>query len=111
MIESQQSVCERHGVDFTPSEDTRMVGISESALRGEIPLHGLRHPPESGTTGWFIWSGDYSEADDFFKPLHLYHLQEDCPAALPYLALPLGWRFLVAPGYADVWFDSSLLDI
>ncbi len=88
-----------------------MVGISESALRGEIPLHGLRHPPESGTTGWFIWSGDYSEADDFFKPLHLYHLQEDCPAALPYLALPLGWRFLVAPGYADVWFDSSLLDI
>ncbi|WP_157222300.1 hypothetical protein [Novosphingobium sp. AP12] len=111
MIEAQQSVCERLGVHFTPPEDSFTVGISESALRGQMPLHGLRHPFKSGSTGWFIWSGDYSEADDFFKPVHLYHLREDCPAVLPYLALPPGWRFLVAPGFEDVWSDSNLLNI
>jgi hypothetical protein len=29
----------------------------------------------------------------------------------PYLALPPGWRFLIAPDYEDVWFDESLLHI
>ncbi len=28
---------------------------------------------------------------------------------LPYLGLPPGWRFLVAPGYVDVWEDPALL--
>ncbi|MCJ2182184.1 hypothetical protein MTR62_05655 [Novosphingobium sp. 1949] len=111
MIEAQQGICKRYGADFTPPEDSCVVGISDSALCGEMPLHGLRHPFEKGSTGWFIWSGDYSNADDFFKPVHLYHLQEDCPAALPYLALPPGWRFLIAPEYEDVWSDSSLLNI
>ena len=110
-MEQQRAVCRRYGAEFMPPEETYKVGISESALRGEIPLHGLRHPPESGTTGWFIWSGEYSAEDDFFKPLHLYHLEQDCPAALPYLALPPGWRFLVAPGHRDVWFDGNLLDL
>jgi hypothetical protein len=27
------------------------------------------------------------------------------------LGLPPGWRFLIAPGYLDVWYDASLLDI
>ncbi|WP_432444553.1 immunity protein Imm33 domain-containing protein [Rhizobium leguminosarum] len=34
--------------------------ISDSALRGDLPLNGLRHPPEAGTNGWFIWGGEYS---------------------------------------------------
>jgi hypothetical protein len=29
----------------------------------------------------------------------------------PYLALPPGWRFLLAPGYEDVWYDPTLLDL
>jgi hypothetical protein len=27
-----------------------------------------------------------------------------------YLALPAGWRFLLAPDHEDVWFDVNLLD-
>lgn len=44
-------------------------------------------------------------------PLHVGHLAEWCPDALPYLALPPGWRFLIAPGYEDVWEDPALFDI
>ncbi|WP_425328639.1 immunity protein Imm33 domain-containing protein [Rhizobium changzhiense] len=74
------------------------------------PINGLRHPPEAGTSGWFIWGGqEFSTASDFFKPLHIHHLQERCNAVLPYLALPPGWRFLIVPDYEDVWYDSSLL--
>lgn len=26
------------------------------------------------------------------------------------LGLAEGWRFLIAPGHEDVWYDASLLD-
>ena len=47
---------------------------------------------------------------DFFKPLHVEH-REYMPAAVAHLCLPPGWRFLLAPGYEDVWADSTLLDV
>ncbi|WP_455710522.1 immunity protein Imm33 domain-containing protein [Rhizobium brockwellii] len=62
--------------------------ISDSALRGDLPLNGLRHPPEAGTNGWFIWGGEYSTDPEFFKPIHVSHLKETCPAVTPHLALP-----------------------
>ena len=30
-------------------------------------------------------------------------------STLPYLGLAPGWRFLIAPGYEDVWYDEKLL--
>ena len=109
MDDEQRTVCERYGAGVMAPEVTYKVGVSESALRGEWPLNGLRHAPESGTTGWFLWSGELSDDPDFFKPIHFYHLLAGCPAALPFMALPPGWRFLVAPGYEDVWYDDDLL--
>jgi hypothetical protein len=44
-----------------------------------------------------------SQADDFFLPLHTRHLTTRLPEVLPYLALPPGWRILIAAGYEEVW--------
>ena len=44
-------------------------------------------------------------------PLHVGHLAERLPDVMPYLALPPGWRFLLAPGREDVWYDESLLNV
>jgi hypothetical protein len=30
---------------------------------------------------------------------------------LPYLALPPGWRFFLATGVEDAWYDPKLLDV
>ena len=75
------------------------------------PVHGLRHPPEGDTTGWYIWSGEFLEDPDFFEPFHVAHLSKDVPLVVPYLALPPGWRFLLAGGHEDVWHDESLLKV
>lgn len=73
-------------------------------------MNGLRHPPANGTCGWYIWAGEeLSKSADFFQPLHVEHLAERCPLALTFLALPPGWRFLIAPGQEEVWFDATLL--
>ncbi len=85
--------------------------MSANVREGIWPINGLRHAPEGNSCGWYIWAGDdLSQDPDFFAPLHVAHLSEWCPAVLPYLELAPGWRFLIAPGYEDVWFDSSLLD-
>ncbi|TWD77279.1 hypothetical protein FB547_110241 [Variovorax beijingensis] len=75
-----------------------------------LPVNGLRHPPTTGTSGWYIWAGEeLSTEADFFKPLHIEHLDGWAPEIKKYLGLPPGWRFLIAPGYEDIWFDEKLL--
>jgi len=109
----QLAVCARFGVKpDVPSGDSR-VGIAPNARQSELwPLNGLRHRPEHGTSGWYIWRGEHlSQADDFFESLHTSHLSGWCPDAIRFLGLPPGWRFLVAPGHEDVWHDETLLNV
>lgn len=109
MDREQAKLCLRYDAVPMPAAPSSILGISESALRGDLPLNGLRHPPGAGVNGWYIWGGEYSTAPEFFKPMHFAHLNERCPASIRYLALPPGWRFLAALDYEDVWFDSGLV--
>ncbi len=104
-------------IDVPNAESSRplpneMLGLAVETVR-LIPTNGLRHPPEEGTCGWYIWGGDeLSEAADFFSPIHVQHLGDYLPNILPYLDLPPGYRFLIDnKGRKDVWFDQSLLDV
>jgi hypothetical protein len=40
--------------------------------------------------------------------MHASHLGDYVPELMRYLALPPGWRVLLAPGQVDVWFDQSI---
>ena len=111
LTESQYAVCARYGVVPVPAEPHLNVGLAREVRTGAWPLHGLRHPPGPTDTGWYLWAGDWSEDADFFEPLHVSHLDEIRPEVVPFLALPPGSRFLLAPDYQDVWEDRSLLDI
>jgi len=112
VLQTQRDVCERFGASFLESADNLRVGVSRNVGSGLFPVNGLRHPPDSGTTGWFIWAGEELSSDPlFFESIHVSHLKERCPEVLPYLGLTPGWRFLLAPSYEDVWYDESLLKI
>ncbi|MCA9395272.1 MAG: hypothetical protein KC900_13815 [Candidatus Omnitrophica bacterium] len=109
----QREICEKYGtLNFTPPEHMR-VGINENVRTSLQPINGLRNPVEGIASGWFIWAGEeWSDADDFFKPICISHLEDWCPQVIKYLALPPGYRFLIDDkGYEDVWYDEKLLDI
>ena len=108
--DDQLAICQRYGAIFEAADNDTVVGLSRNVRPSAFPLHGLRHLPTGQTCGWYIWAGDYSDADDFFEPVHVAHLTELCPHVLPYLGLAPGWRFLLAPDYADVWYDVALLN-
>lgn len=106
----QKKICEKYGVDYFPAPPDMKIGIALNVREGLMPINGLRHPPKGDTTGWYIWAGEELPDDpDFFKPLHVSHLENWCPVVLKFLGLPPGWRFLVAGEYEDVWYDDSLL--
>ncbi|HEV7764359.1 MAG TPA: hypothetical protein VGQ76_05115 [Thermoanaerobaculia bacterium] len=110
-IALQRDVCHAHLTAYAPCDPSAKVGISSSALRCELPLNGLRHPPAGDRCGWYIWGGtEFSTSPEFFKPMHVHHLAEERPEVLPYLALPPGWRFRITPESEDIWFDHSLLE-
>lgn len=112
IIKFQLEECSKQQVPFLESPYYLMVGLSKNFNAKQLPINGLRHPPEGVTTGWYIWSGEeFSNEPDFFEPVHCIHLQERCPEIIKYLGLPPGWRFLVAGSYQDVWSDEDLFNV
>ena len=110
VTDDQKKICERFRATYLAASTDSKLGLATSTLPG-TPVNGLRHKPTPGTTGWYIWAGEVlSSDDDFFEPMHVAHLETRLPEVLPYLGLGPGWRFLIAPGYEDVWFDESLLE-
>lgn len=106
----QQEICQRFRVTPIAAPQDMKVGVSRNVRDGMHPINGLRHSPAGDTTGWYIWAGEeLSDDPDFFVPVHVSHISDWCPHVLAYLALPPGWRFLLAPGHEDVWFDSSIV--
>jgi hypothetical protein len=105
----KEDLAREHGYEPCPALEWEKVGVASNVRSGLQPINGVRCLPENGTTGWYIWAGETMSNDpDFFEPLHVAHLQEWCPAVIPFLELPPGWRFLIAPGYQDVWFDHEV---
>jgi hypothetical protein len=106
----QRLICQRYGTHCDPPSADLKAGVARGTV-GMIPVNGLRHRVEHGTSGWYIWGGlELSQADDFFDPLCHAHLKDYFALALPFLALPPGWRFLTDGAYVDVWYDATLLD-
>lgn len=106
----QLTVCRNYGAEFFETAAYMKVGIAQNVRENRYPVNGLRLAPEGDTSGWYIWAGEQmSTESDFFMPLHVIHLKQWCEHVLPYLGLPPGWRFLLAPGYVDVWYDAELL--
>ncbi len=110
--ELQQAICRKYGAEYYPAPPGLKVGVALNVRDGVLPINGLRHPAQGDTTGWYVWVGEeLSDAPDFFKPLHVEHLDEVCPQIKKYLGLAPGWRFLIASDYEDVWFDENLMKV
>ncbi|WP_460676905.1 immunity protein Imm33 domain-containing protein [Hymenobacter coalescens] len=108
-VAAQQEICKIQGQPYAAVDFNSIVGISNN-LGKEQPTHGLRHAEAGNISCWYLWSGELSEADDFFRPVHLRHLLAIKPEVITYLALPPGFRFIIDDeGFEDVWFDAALL--
>ncbi|MCG7500157.1 hypothetical protein MHO82_25170 [Vibrio sp. Of7-15] len=108
MHDLQRTICNKYKSKFHGIDMSLKVGIALETLHIE-PIHAVRTEACDGTTGWFIWCGEFSEDADFFKPLCANHLDKYCPHIIKYLALEPGFRVLIDRNdYEDVWFDEEV---
>ena len=110
ILQSQSDICKRFEVTPQLPRQADRLGIALHSL-GSNPINGMRVPSLSGSAGWFIYGGDAPSSDDgFYSPLCVRHVGKHCELVVPYLCLPVGWRFQIdSDGYEDVWYDKSLL--
>ncbi|SHM97695.1 hypothetical protein MRB56_11410 [Halomonas cupida] len=66
--DEQQEVCKRTGSEVIFPSLGDIAGVAIHTAK-ESPIYGVREDPENGSSGWYIWAGEYSDAADFFKPL------------------------------------------
>ena len=106
-IEIQQRICAKHCAPFFECSDDDRAGIALASLKSE-PIYGARERNEDGTTSWYVWGGPYSTVEDFFQPICAGHIRELLPEAVPYLALPPGYKFIIdRSGFEDVWLEEN----
>ena len=102
MADKQKAICLKYHAEYTPPNEEDKTGFALSTL-GILPINGLRHSPQNGTSGWYIWCGEsYSESADFFVSLHTQHIYDEYPQIGTLLALPPGFRFLLAGEHLDI---------
>lgn len=106
--EAQQKVCDKYNADYEPLASNEMVAVALDTL-GKMPIIGERIVLKEGeNVSWFIYCGENSTAEDFYQPIHWYHLKEILPEVLPYLGLPQGFFFIIDnEGYEDIWRDED----
>jgi hypothetical protein len=111
-VKKKRTVYEWKDIAPEAPEQKSKLGIALATL-GKTPINGLRHQPEHGTNGWYIWCGkEFPQGADEFSPLHVEHIHEYLPEVVEYPSLPPGHRFLPDGGnYEDVWFDATLLHV
>lgn len=108
--EMQRRICRAYGAKYFPPLLGSKVGIALQTMDFS-PIHAVRLLPTETTCGWYIYAGDeWSEDPNYYQPLCVEHMEKHCPVALPFLALPPGWRFLTdGKGKLDAWFAEELL--
>lgn len=65
--EKQKQVCARHQASFLHCDLSLKLGVSRDVKSRLRPISGLRLKQENGTSGWFIWVGEFQESSDFFR--------------------------------------------
>ena len=101
---TQREICDRYSAEFTPIDWALRVAIADDFFTEALPKNGVRIAVEGNMTGWYLYAGEtMSDAVDYYKPHCAEHLPDLLPSVIPYLGLPVGWRFLLAPNYEDVW--------
>ncbi|MDC4865383.1 hypothetical protein NQ912_17600 [Acinetobacter baumannii] len=75
VIEMQKNVCKKFNSKFVKPLENEMVAIALDSL-GKMPITGIRNILEEGENiSWFFYCGEFSEDDDFFKPMHILQNQ------------------------------------
>ena len=107
LIAEQKLLCEEFGSNYIELKGDDLIAVAMNTLEQE-PLVGLRHRVNSAAEpSWYIYAGEL-QSDAQFEIVTVKQLQDILPEVLPYLALDVGYRFMIdQDDYEDVWKEGD----
>ena len=107
LIAEQKLLCEEVGSAYVEVSGDDVVAVAVHTLKQD-PIVGIRKKPETAENiSWYIYGGEPS-SEDAFETMTVRELQDIAPEVLPYLALEIGYRFMIdADDYEDVWKEGD----
>lgn len=108
LIAEQKLLCEEFGSAYIEVKGDDVVAVAVQTLNQD-PIVGIRKVPETAeNVSWYIYGGELQENEDFFETMTIKKLQDILPDVLPYLALDIGYRFMIdGDDYEDVWKEGE----
>jgi hypothetical protein len=108
LIAEQKLLCEEFGSTYIEVNGDDVVAVAVHTLNQD-PIVGIRRIAETAeNVSWYIYGGELPEGDDFFETMSIKKLQDIIPEVLPYLALDVGYRFMIdGDDYEDVWKEGD----
>ncbi|WPH17156.1 immunity protein Imm33 domain-containing protein [Variovorax paradoxus] len=70
--EEQQKVCEKYQSPAFFCGEEEKLGIALKSLT-KTPIYGVRRARKNDTCGWYLWAGEFSDAEEFF-PLCMWSI-------------------------------------
>ncbi|WP_180008107.1 MULTISPECIES: hypothetical protein [unclassified Acinetobacter] len=107
LIAEQKLLCEEVGSTYVEVQGDDVIAVAVHTLNKD-PIVGIRKPAEGDeNVSWYIYGGELEGADNF-ETMTVRKLQDVVPEVLPYLALDIGYRFMIdADDYEDVWKEGD----
>ncbi|BDX05161.1 immunity protein Imm33 domain-containing protein [Planctobacterium marinum] len=112
LAELQRLCCEHYGESFESPELDQLVAISEGVIDSfeDIELEGVRYHSPDHMSGWWLTTNLYTGDVSSLKTVHFRHIAEKRPEIAQYMALPIGYRFVLGGDSEHVWFDQKVKD-
>lgn len=107
LIAEQKLLCEEVGSAYVEVKGDDVIAVAVHTLNKD-PIVGIRKLAEGEEqVSWYIYGGELEGADSF-ETMTVRKFQELAPEVLPYLALDVGYRFMIdADDYEDVWKEGD----
>lgn len=106
LIAEQKLLCEEFGSAYIEVTGDDVVAVAVKSL-AQDPLVGIRKKT-ADQVSWYIYAGELKEGIDDFETMTVRELQDILPEVLPYLALDVGYRFMIdEDDYEDVWKEGD----
>lgn len=103
----QKVICKKYNSAYKPLNENAEIALATSTL-GQMPIYASRVDADENGVEWYVYCGEFSNAEDFYEPVAIDCLPEDLPAIIPFLALESGFNFIVDDkGYEDVWKNEE----
>ena len=74
---------------------SQMVVISKGIYEGVVPVEGVRYASPKHMSGWWLTTDEYDGDINSLNTVHFKHVVEHRPELAIYMALPVGYRFLL----------------